>query len=166
MSDSVNDMELNSILLENLYRNSLVEIKDGNPLSLPDTPFLKEVETVTKIPAIKFLGNNAKNITILVNDPGNTFMPEGHLAFLTKILGACKLNIGDVAIVNTAHATNIQHIAGTLQPSKILAFGIDVAIKGVDHVKAPAIGELVPETDESKAKKSKLWTDLKRLLGL
>lgn len=157
MDGSLNDIKLNGTLMGLLYARSLVDVNDNNDsIAAPSEP-----------PAeVRFLGNNAKNITVLVNDPGNTFMPEGHLAFLTKILGACKLNIGDVAIVNTAHTSDINSIITILKPAKAFAFGINVTISGVDHVKAPAIGELVPETDEAKEKKARLWGDLKRLLML
>lgn len=151
MNQSVNDIELNGLLIENLYRRSLVQLND---------------EVNAQLPEVRFLGNNEKNITILVNDPGNTFMPEGHLAFLTKILGACKLNIGDVAIVNMAHSVDLHAIVSNLNPSRVITFGIELKITGIENVAAPAINELIAESEEAKAQKAKLWNGLKQMFGL
>lgn len=158
MGQSLNDIELNGIMMANLYGHSLVQISENPP------PVSQKTETPRE--EIRFLGNNSKNITVLVNDPGNTFMPEGHLAFLTKILGACKLNIGDVAIVNTAHTPDFNGIISSLEPANIISFGTELKVKGIGHVAAPSINELVPETPEARAGKSKLWGELKKMFGV
>jgi hypothetical protein len=157
MSQSVNDIQLTGLLIEGLYRKSLVLVEDGR---------ITTTETIPPAPQVRFLGNNEKNVTILVNDPGSTFLPEGHLSFLTKILGACKLNIGDVAIVNVAHNSELNEIIKTLAPSKMITFGSEIEIDGIEHVKAPSIDELIPESPEAKAHKSKLWSGLKKMFAV
>src|SRR5688500_6616375 len=69
------------------------------PEKIIEVPPVKAAEPA----AYKILGNNKKQITVVVNCPNDVFVPEADLQFLTKMLGACKLNMADVAIVN--HAT-------------------------------------------------------------
>jgi hypothetical protein len=133
-------------------------------------------------PLYKFLGNNRRNITIIIQSPGNVFLPDDQLTFLTRILEACQMNAGDVAIVN--HATIpvvITDLRRQLKPSVILLFGLDpVAIKlpiqfpvfkqqaydQCTYVSAPALEELVRPTQEGKLLKSKLWVTLKTLFDI
>jgi hypothetical protein len=127
----------------------------------------------------KSLGNNRRNVTILVNAPGSPFLPDNQLNFLTKILEACRMNMGDIAIVNHAAApVNITALREQLQPSVIILFGLDpVAIRlpinfpvfklqpydRCTYLSAPALDLLVQASEESKLLKSKLWVCLKSL---
>lgn len=169
MNQSINDIKLNGLLVEALYGRSLVESTAAEGTALPkneEKPAPAKTQLREEIPALKFLGNNAKKVTILVNDPANTFMPENHLSFLTKILGACQLNIGDVAIVNTAHSTDPGQIIDTLEPSKMISFGTELITSNIDNISAPPIKELIIESAEAKAQKSKLWSGLKKMFGV
>jgi hypothetical protein len=130
----------------------------------------------------KFLGDNRKNITIVVQSPGVAFLPDHQLAFLTKMLEACRMNIGDTAIVN--HAVTpvaIDALKQQLKPSVVLLFGMQpVIIKlPVDfpqfniqdydqctYLYSSSLDELVREGAESKILKSKLWVCLKTLFGV
>lgn len=130
----------------------------------------------------KFLGKNSKKITILVQSPNIPFLPDNQLAFLTKILEACRMNIGDVAIVNTATApVNIATLKQQLQPTAILLFGLEpTAIKlpinfpefkvqpydSCSYLSAPPLTRLVAQSEESKLLKSKLWVCLKTLFNV
>jgi len=127
----------------------------------------------------KTLGNHRRKITILVNAPGSPFLPDNQLSFLTKILEACRLNMGDVAIVNHASApVNITDLRAQLQPSVILLFGLEPTtirlpinfpvfkLQPYDqctYLSAPGLDLLVKTSDESKLLKSKLWLCLKSL---
>jgi hypothetical protein len=130
----------------------------------------------------KFLGNNRRQITVLVQSPGVAFLPDDQLSFLTRMLEACKMNVGDVAIVNLANAAvTITALKQQLQPKVILLFGMEpVAIKlpmnfpwfkiqtydECIYLCAPSLEELVLPGDESKLLKSKLWMCLKTLFGI
>jgi hypothetical protein len=71
--------------------------------------------------AYKTLGNNKRQITVVVNCPTDVYVPEADLQFLTKMLGACKLNMADVAIVNYANAPiAIDRLKTQLQPKSLL----------------------------------------------
>jgi hypothetical protein len=130
----------------------------------------------------KVLGNNRRQITILVQSPGVAFLADDQLSFLTRMLEACKMNVGDVAIVNTANAAvTITALKQQLQPKIILLFGMEpVAIKlpmsfpwfkiqaydECTYLCAPSLEQLVLPGDESKLMKSKLWMCLKTLFAI
>lgn len=130
-------------------------------------------------PPIKILGNNVKKIAIVVNHPEEVFLPEKHLEFLSKILSACKLNIGDVAIINQGYkATDIANIKTQLQPIHLILFGIDplqlglpldfphFKIQQYDHsayLSAPDLNLLNSDTEEGKLLKTKLWVCLRTM---
>ncbi|MBO9573319.1 MAG: hypothetical protein J7497_14095, partial [Chitinophagaceae bacterium] len=115
---------------------------------------------------VRYLGNNAQNITIVVHNNEHTFLPEDQLSFLTKILGACKLNIGDVAIVNTANYHNAAEIIQSLHPSRIISFGTPINAENIELIEAPSIKEMINETPEAKTMKAKLWSELKKMFGV
>jgi hypothetical protein len=133
-------------------------------------------------PQYKILGKNGKRITILVQSPGVPFLPDNQLTFLTKILEACRMNIGDVAIVNTSTApVTINAIKQQLQPVAVLLFGLEpTAIKlpinfpvfkvqpydDCSYLYAPPLSQLVQQSEESKLLKSKLWICLKSLFNV
>ena len=133
-------------------------------------------------PGYKFLGNNRKQITIVVNAPGSAFLPDDQLSFLTKILEACRMNIGDVAIVNAAAVpVTVAELRQQLKPASILLFGLEpTAIKlpinfpvfrlqtydDCTYLAAPSLHLLVRQTEESKLLKSKLWVSLKTLFNV
>ncbi|HEY6901426.1 MAG TPA: hypothetical protein VI233_12310 [Puia sp.] len=132
--------------------------------------------------AYKFLGNHRRSITILVNAPGSPFLPDNQLNFLSKILEACRLNLGDVAIVNHASSPiNISDLRGQLQPSVVLLFGLEPstirlpinfpefrqqAFDSCTYLSAPSLSLMVATTDESKLLKSRLWVCLKSLFNV
>jgi hypothetical protein len=127
----------------------------------------------------KFLGNNRRHITLLVHSPGSGFMPDNQLTFLTKILEACRMTLADVAIVNNAAApVTITALRQQLQPKTVLLFGVDptairlpinfptfkqLSYDDCTYLSSPALDQLVPNTEDSKLLKSKLWVCLKTL---
>ena len=98
------------------------------------------------------------------------------------MLEACRMNIGDVAIVNQAVSpANITAIKQQLQPSFMLLFGIQpVDIKlpinfplfkiqtydQCTYLYASSLNELVSVSDESKVLKGKLWGCLKTMFEI
>jgi hypothetical protein len=130
----------------------------------------------------KFLGNNRRKVAIIVHSPGTAFLPDNQLSFLTKILEACRMNIGDIAIVNAATVpVMITGLRQQLDPTAVLLFGLEpVAIKlpinfpvfrlqpydACTYLSAPALSQLVQNSEESKLLKSKLWVCLKTLFNV
>lgn len=129
-----------------------------------------------------FLGNNGKKITILVSEPDAVYLNEDHLNFLTKILGACQLNIGDVAIVNTLQQPiTFNEIKKELDPEVCILFGVEpeniqlpftVPYYQVQQfgptrfLLAPAFTSFNEQAADAKLEKTKLWVSLKKIFNL
>jgi hypothetical protein len=141
--------------------------------------FLVDAKKNENIFRYKFLGNNQKQITIVVQSHDAFFVEEKHLSFITKMLEACKMNIGDIALVNHANTPIIiQQLKKQLHPQMLILFGIESAdIKlpfsfpqfktqaydGCTYLCVPSLNELDSEVPESKLLKSKLWVCLRKL---
>jgi hypothetical protein len=204
---SINNIQLTSLAIGEWYKDALLTSPDAAPAtetrvqapvpaSRPITPSAPTPQIATtaapaKSPTVslstepatyKFLGNNRRNVAIIVDSPGTPFLPDNQLSFLTKILEACRMNIGDIAIVNAATApVAIAGLRQQLDPTAVLLFGLEpVAIKlpinfpvfrlqpydACTYLSAPALSELVQNSDESKLLKSKLWVCLKTLFNV
>jgi hypothetical protein len=170
---SLNDIELPDPVLAALYGDSSL-IRPSSAT----TPSFSAPPPSPPVGAYKFLGNNQKKITILVESAETAFLPDDQLAFLTKMLEACKMNIGDVAIVNQA-ASRVD-ISGLkrLSPQKLLLFGPAPADIGLpinfplfkiqpydqcNFLWVPSLAQLVLPGEESKLLKTKLWVCLRQL---
>lgn len=151
--------------------------------TLTDEPFLpKQPLPLKEKPENWYLGKNAKNITILVHETDAVFLNDANLDFLTKILGACKLNMGDVAVINTArYLALFPEIKKELAPSTYILFGVkttdiqlpfiipDYQIQPYDQSKflaAPAFDRFTGNHAEAKLEKTKLWVSLKTLFNI
>lgn len=176
MTDS-NPVSLPDFVLPDLYKNQLVIIQEATvDNKIPE----KITEQVVKEP--DFLGNNQKNITILLSDPEAVFLNDQSLQFLSAILAACKLNLGDVAIVNLSkHPLSYTTIKGWLSPTSMLIFDIDAKqiqmpfklpfyqVQDYDQCSilfAPALNTMMGESREAKLEKSKLWLSLKTMFNI
>lgn len=131
---------------------------------------------------VKSLGNNRRRITLLVHSPGSPFLSDNQLTFLSRILEACRMTIGDVAIVNQAAApVTVTDLKQQLQPTTMLLFGVEPAAIRLPvnfpyfraqryddcvFLSVPALDRLVPDTEESKLLKSKLWVCLKTIFDV
>lgn len=149
------------------------------PPSATTTP---TATTPSEPASYKLLGNHRRKVTIIVDSPGSAFLPDDQLGFLSKILEACRMNIGDVAIVN--HHTlpvTINTLRGQLQPENIILFGVDpTAIRlpinfpafklqpydNCTYLYAPSLQQMVGNTPDAKLLKSKLWVCLKTLFDV
>ncbi|WP_276481249.1 hypothetical protein [Paraflavitalea pollutisoli] len=153
------------------------------PLEIPATP---QPAAAAPPPAAghlyKMLGNNRQQVAVVVRCPGEAFLPEHHLQMLTKMLGACKLNLGDVAIINdAAQRVDIQILKEQLTPRRVLLFGVkpeeaglplsfplfkDQEYAGTTYLYTPSLDELNTETDDGKLLKRRLWDSLKKIFGV
>ncbi len=129
-----------------------------------------------------FLGNNGKNITILIKEKDVAFITEPHLEFLSNILNACKLNLGDIALVNHInHPYLYSDLKSSLQPNYLILF--DVSTKEIQLpftipnyqvqrydqsqiLLAPSLSKMDDGSQEAKIEKSKLWVSLKTMFQL
>lgn len=153
-------------MLAALYGHSLIETEEEEIIA-------GKKEPVRISQPFKYLGNNARKVCILVNDPETAFLPEDQLAFISKMLGACQMNIADVAIVNMASGNITFHdVVTELKPLKILAFGVTPDLTklenspGIEYLTVAGLSDLVNENDSSRALKGKLWSGLKEMFAI
>ncbi|HSZ84964.1 MAG TPA: hypothetical protein VK787_02980 [Puia sp.] len=163
---SLDNIHLSEKITSTLYKDVLVDAKKNENV----------------FPRYKFLGNNQKQITIVVQSHNAVFIEEKHLSFITKMLEACKMNIGDIALVShTNTPVIIQQLKQQLQPQTLILFGIEsVDIKlpfnfpqfktqdydGCTYLCVPSLNELDSDVPESKLLKSKLWVCLRKLFEI
>ncbi|HTL07914.1 MAG TPA: hypothetical protein VL307_06640 [Chitinophagaceae bacterium] len=173
----LNNLDLNAALLTDLYRMVLVE-KPGAAPKAAEKP-AKAVSPVAA--AIPFLGKNQQQICIVVNYATDVYLPDEQLNFLTAVLQACKLNLGDVAIVNQHRASaSFTQLQSQLGCTRLLLMGVDSTTLGLPAisffsieqvadcaiVQAPPAEQLNTPTAEGKQLKSKLWNCLKQLFNV
>jgi hypothetical protein len=166
---SPNNIEFSKRNIADLYKNSLVEFSEDD----------SKVPVSQDQPQWKFLGENRKKILIVVNYPDVVYIPDKQLGFLTNLLGACKLNLGDTALLNFHHysAKDFNGILSYFIPQTVLLFGIEPADFGMPlifpqfqvqpfkesiYLFAPSL----QETEPDKILKSKLWVCLKKIFNL
>lgn len=180
---NLNNIDLNTALLASLYPNSLVlPEKDINP----EDYTISQKAVSDNIPEIKsadagrkWLGNNEKNILIVVNHTDAVFLPDEELELLKNILGACKLSLGDVAIVNqnNQNTEGWKELTGYLKSKIVFLFDVEPSgwglplsfpayqlqpFNGSTYLYAPSLQLIAMD----KVEKSKLWVCLKRLFNL
>ena len=119
---SLDNIELTPFLIAELFKNTLVEIKSA-----------KKADKTALPPAFNFLGNNKSRVAIVIYDAENIYLPDAQLNFLMVILGACKLTMEDVAIVNISNSNSITYktIESELKAEKIILFGVTSAELGL-----------------------------------
>lgn len=180
---SLNNIDLPGVVIADLYKTIQAGSEKSSAASTataidkhrPHT----EVEAGLQGAHWKFLGNNGKNVTIITNQKTAVYLPDDELTFLTGILGACKLSIADVAILNLNNYESISYkeLLTHLESKTVLLFGVDPVAFGLplsfpyfqvqafanaSFLYSPSLREL--QTD--KVLKSKLWVCLRRIFGI
>lgn len=175
---SFDNIKLPEIVIIDLYKKTLIEAPE-----IKSRETEKENSKNAILPeTLQYLGENEKNIIVMVNYIKEKFLPEQQLDFLTSILTACQCNLKDIAIVNTAHQQEyFNELKEKLKPKCMLLFGTHPAsIQGTDEkmhfaltdmngiivVKAPELEKLNQNDNEGKLLKSKLWLCLKQLFNV
>lgn len=150
-------------MLAHLYKDVLIE------MSATSAPEKKQ---------LKYLGNNQKNILVIVSHQPVPFLPDEELVFLTNILSACKLGIADIGIVNNygVDQTDLQNIIHS-EAKNVLLFGVEPFAIGLPvnfpafqlqafnnriYLHAPALSQI----ENDKGLKASLWTSLKALFEI
>lgn len=168
---------LPDFLLTDLYKNSLVITQDA--LKTEGKPSKPEVSASERQ---WFLGSNLRKITLLVSEKEAVYLQDDSLQFLSSILGACKLNLGDVAIVNYQNdPVSYPLLKEKLQPAFLLLFGVTAAevalpftipyyqVQKYDNgqiLLAPPLDSMLGTGQEAKLEKSKLWLCLKKMFNV
>jgi hypothetical protein len=196
---SLRQITIPPFVLANFYADSLViinsniagdiamntknnELPKQKNAPVKNNTFLEIPTANTQITTIKFLGNNAKQICIVVNIQNEVFISDEALTLLSKMLGACNLTINDVAIVNMATAfVTIENIQQQLNATKLLLFSVTAQqlqipfaipnyklqnYNGYTIVQAIALEKMLGNSDAEKKEKKQLWDCLQQLFNL
>jgi hypothetical protein len=177
-------MDLNHILfpaalVADIYKNHLIE---PDPLSQKQAITEQKKPVAKAAPAtIQYLGQNQKGVCLLVDYPNDVHLPDSQLHFLTSILQACKLNLGDVAIINcNRQQVSISSLMNQFACNYLLIFGAAAQAVSLQDlplfsmqttgrlqlVCSPAAENLNSAGAENKLLKGKLWTCLKEMFGV
>ena len=165
---SLDNIQLPAIVLQDLFKNSLIDLNTNQPPAL---------NTITR--SIAILGNNQKQIAIIVADEKNLYLPDKTLNFLMGILNACKLTMDDVALINISKSNALTYsiIQEQLQATTLLLFGVlpgqlqlpldfpEYQIQKYNnqlYLSAPALPLLAADKEE----KTKLWNCLKQVFAI
>jgi len=160
---SLNNILLKPSLVADLYKKSLIET---GTTSVPEAKRLK------------YLGNNQKNILVVVSHEAVPFLPDEELSFLTNVLAACKLSIADIGIINSyrTEQTDLQNIIAA-EGKKILLFGVEPLAIGLP-INFPSFqlqpfnnrtylhAQALSQINTDKGLKAKLWSVLKVMFGI
>ncbi|HZH01155.1 MAG TPA: hypothetical protein VEY32_08735 [Flavisolibacter sp.] len=158
---SLNSIQLTPYMLAHIYPDVLIET---HAIAVPMPQKLS------------FLGNNEKQVLIVVNNQDAAFLTDEELAFLTKVLGACGLCMADVAIINwnNLFPKNYKSIIQDLSSKTVLLFDIDADTFGLPirfphfqiqrfdqctYLQVPSLSQI----EQDVITKKELWTSLKTL---
>lgn len=163
---------LPSVSIAGLYSKSLIE-KQGEKIA-KNTPDENNVDV-----GYSFLGPNTARVCLLVNLPGDRIVPEKQLTFLTRLLGACKLSMEDVVVLNYyLQPIGVKKLKQQLNPDRIILFGLSPSeielpvnfpmfmpqtYDATTYLYAPSLTQLNQENEEGKLLKSKLWVCLRQV---
>ena len=175
-------------IIVDLYASSLVIVEENTKSNTIEKA--PEVKTNIAVPpaalTVKpekyFLGGNAKKIAILINEADAVYVNDENLQFLTKILGACKLNLSDVAIINiNTNPMLFAQISKELNSTICLMFNVTTEhiqlpfsiphyqvqqYNNCQFLLAPSLNAYNSEGEDAKLEKTKLWVSLKKIFNL
>ena len=182
MVDNINKIILPNSLVADLYESLLVETENSGPAIKNEPETVAEPEPVQIKPANEItltLGQNRKNILVIVkNEPAG--LPGGNdLAFLTGILQACKLELDDTVVISLQDYASVGYkvILNQFNSKQVILFGASAAdldlpvlfpdfqvqaVAKTQFLSAPALAAISAD----KLLKSKLWVCLRRLFNV
>lgn len=180
-------INLPEVVIAGLYKDSLMLVGE-NPKATTairqQVTNKKEKQEEAPAPISKkwYLGNNKKNISIIIEDATAVFINDEWLGTLGKLLAACKLNIGDVAIINNLNSGILfPELKEQLQPKYIFMFDVSMQdlklpftipnyqvqqYAGTTFMTAPAATLSDANTEAVKTEKRKLWEKLKLIFAV
>jgi hypothetical protein len=130
---------------------------------------------------LNWLGKFSKQVLVVVKDPSALHINDKDLELLGKIIGAVKLSMADIALVNAAtHSLEYYALQQKLPASVAFYFGIAPVEIGAPlsfpqfqvqkwnnttFLYAPSLAELNEPTANAVALKKELWAALKKIFG-
>lgn len=172
----LNHIKLPAALIADLYQSSIV---DTNETSASGNPNINSNKKPTIDIDWKYIGNNGKNILIIIKYDNAIHLPDEQLSFLTNMLSACKIGLDDAAIINLNNYpdTSYKKVLDHFNSKIVFLYGIEPASLGLPisfpHFQVQSFANctflFVPTLDElekDKVLKSKLWVCLRRIFGI
>jgi hypothetical protein len=169
----LNHIHLPPAVITDLYRTSLIEANETPVIVKSD-----RLQTTAPVPG-KHLGENQKNILIVVDYTDAVYLPDEELSFLTGMLTACKLSLADVAIVNRNNCKEISYkeLMANFKSKIVFLFGVDPVSFGLPvnfpHFQVQSFANAtflfspaLEEPKNDKLLKSKLWVCLRHIFGI
>ncbi|MBC7946938.1 MAG: hypothetical protein H7Y42_03595 [Chitinophagaceae bacterium] len=168
-------------MIASLYPSSLVQTGEERQVIVNKETPPEKIGAPSKEEnrKFRFLGENRKQILVMVDYSDAVFLPEEELAFLTTMLSACKLDLGDIAIVNRHQHPdgNYKQLLSTLNSKIIFLFGVPPLSFGLPidfpHYQVQNFSNAtflysprLEETKDDGILKSKLWVSLRRIFGI
>lgn len=163
-------IELNPDLVADLYSSHLIQ---QNEAVAPTTPKSSKKNDWT------YIGNNEKNILLLVNYPDQVELNKLQHSFLNNMLSACKISLSDVVVMNLSQNPNADHkkLQVYFKSQIILLFDIEPSSFGLPlnfpHFQVQTFANCtflftpsIEELEGDKVLKSKLWVCLRRIFGI
>ncbi|MEI9935243.1 MAG: hypothetical protein WDM71_10440 [Ferruginibacter sp.] len=164
---SLENIQLPPVVLQELFKTSLIQEDNTQPA----------IESSKKT-GLTILGNNKKNICILIENNEAVYLPDEQLNFLVGILSACKLTLDDVAIINIKNKLLLYStLVNELKAEKIFLFGVDPSkielpltfpyyqvqkYNEQEYLSSPSLVLL----QNDKTEKTKLWFCLKQIFSI
>ena len=173
---NLNRIQLPASVVANLYKHSLIEIDTDSSSKPASFSFEKISKSGDRW---KYLGENKKNILIVVDYKNVFYLPDDELSFLTSMLTACKLSLADVAIVNRSNYNDINYKELIAQFASKIVFLFDIdptsfempinfphfqlqPFANATFLFTPSLGDM----KKDDLLKSKLWLCLRRLFSI
>ncbi len=157
-------------------------VKPQNHDVLPATVMAKPATVEVKTTPLSYLGGNIKQISIVIRDSNAVHINDEWLQFLSNILIACRLSLGDVAIINAArHEIQFSKLVQELRANKLILFDVSPEIIGLPFtfplyqlqnyqqtqiLMAAPLSGMLGVGDQVKTEKTKLWLALKLMFGI
>ncbi len=164
---SLERLQLDPFLLAQMYHQPII------PEEITVVP-----AEAKAMPEIKYLGENQKNILLLIQNESEAYLSDESFNLLANILNACKLGMQDVALVNTANypGARLQDYLTKIPARQAIYFAVNPATLGLPPAQPYEItsfqGIPVLYSDDlqliatDKALKGRLWMGLKQLFGI
>ena len=176
---SLKELRLSSSLVAMLYPNSLIN-SEVDEVVMPSKKTVAEQEISADNPDnSKWLGNNQKNILMVVHHDDVVHLPDDELNFLTGMLTACKLSLDDVAIINIDNIKKADYktILKQFNSRIIFLFGVTPGdfglpvnfpafqvqtVSGCTYLYTPALEQRISDS----MFKSRLWLSLRSIFSI
>ncbi len=167
---SFKEAKLPKFLIIDIYKNALIN-------TVNTTAQKEQIRN-----SLEFLGENKKNIVIVLEDNEAVFIADDKLQLLTNLLQACNLSLADVAIINIANKNlNYSTIKNSIPFEFLLMMGINIKqfelplifsknkvqqFNNSNLLITENLSDLLGNSTEVKTEKKALWNALKIMFNI